>query len=115
MRHVEKRSDFSAQDIQTTLSALTAKTIADAMKEKEGDLFLCGGGANNTFLCEQLQGYLPEHVIYTTEKIGLHPQWIEAAAFAWLAKQTIERKSGNLPSVTGASEMAVLGGVYPTP
>ncbi|MDP1573365.1 MAG: anhydro-N-acetylmuramic acid kinase [Coxiellaceae bacterium] len=104
-----------AENIQTTLTELTAKTIADDIQKtsrNSGNLWLCGGGANNVFLIERLKNYLPHHQILSTETAGIHPQWIEAAAFAWLAKETMERKMGNLPSVTGASQESILGGVY---
>ncbi|MBZ9583946.1 anhydro-N-acetylmuramic acid kinase, partial [Klebsiella quasivariicola] len=38
--------------------------------------------------------------------------WLEAVCFAWLAKQTLEKKPGNLPSVTGAKKSAILGAIY---
>jgi len=48
----------------------------------------------------------------TTETYGIHPDWVEAMAFAWLAKQTMEGKTGNCPSVTGAKKEVVLGAIY---
>ncbi|MDH3514309.1 MAG: anhydro-N-acetylmuramic acid kinase, partial [Gammaproteobacteria bacterium] len=48
-----------------------------------------------------------------TETLGLSPDWVEAAAFAWLAHQALEREPGNIPSVTGARRAVVLGGIYP--
>lgn len=113
----EKMIGISAEsvDIQATLTELTAKTIADAIIYNTTNthiLWLCGGGANNAFLIERLRSHLPYHAIYSTEKIGIHPQWIECAAFAWLAKQTLEKKPGNLESVTGADKKTILGGIY---
>lgn len=102
-------------DIQATLTELTAVTIADAVADQplsKPDLFLCGGGSHNTLLKERLQVHLPNHVIDTTEALGLDPDWVEAAAFAWLASRALEKRSGNLPAVTGASGERILGGIY---
>ena len=102
-------------DIQATLTELTAKTIANVIFETDTHtkiMWVCGGGANNCFLIERLKALLPHHDIVSTEKAGIHPQWIEASAFAWLAKCTLEKKAGNLPSVTGATTDAILGGIY---
>ena len=56
---------------------------------------------------------LPGVTVATTETLGLSPDWVEAAAFAWLAHQALEREPGNIPSVTGARRAVVLGGIYP--
>jgi anhydro-N-acetylmuramic acid kinase len=48
----------------------------------------------------------------TTDTLGLAPDWVEAAAFAWLAHRTLEGQPGNLPSVTGAMRAVILGGIY---
>lgn len=106
---------YSNEDIQATLTELTAKTVADAIKNLSSHahtIYLCGGGANNTFLIERLQFHLSDAEILSTETVGIHPQWIECAAFAWLAKQTIEKKPGNVTNVTGAEKESILGGVY---
>lgn len=102
-----------AENIQNTLTELTVKTIADAITHTHiPTIWLCGGGAYNTFLIERLHAHLPNADIKSTHEIGIDPQWIEACAFAWLAKQTMENKPGNLSSVTGAAKMAVLGGIF---
>ena len=44
---------------------------------------------------------------------GVDPLLVEAAAFAWLARQALEERPSNLPSVTGARGARVLGAVYP--
>jgi anhydro-N-acetylmuramic acid kinase len=103
------------ENIQTTLAHFTTLSIADAIKKwgpTEAEVFVCGGGAHNTFLMDLLKAELPNHRIQTTESLGLHPDWVEACAFAWLAKQTLEHKTGNLPTVTGASKKSILGGIY---
>ena len=103
------------QDVARTLVALTAHSIVDALK-KCGDLdevYLCGGGAHNSLLIEDLQALLSDKKVLTTEQLGIGVDWVEAAAFAWLAKQTIENKPSNMPAVTGAKGLRVLGAIYP--
>lgn len=103
------------QDVARTLVALTAQSIVDALN-KCGDVdevYLCGGGAHNSLLREELQALLDDKKVLTTEQLGIGVDWVEAAAFAWLAKQTIENKPSNLPAVTGAKGLRVLGAIYP--
>jgi anhydro-N-acetylmuramic acid kinase len=75
-------------------------------------VILCGGGTPNRELMLQLQHCLKDIELETTATYGLDPDHVEAAAFAWLARQTLEHHPGNLPSVTGASHPVVLGGIY---
>jgi len=106
----------SAQDVQCTLTELTASTIADALLQQlprpPREVFLCGGGAHNRELVKRLQLRLNKIPVSSTESLGLHPDWVEAVAFAWLAHQTLGGHPGNLPSVTGARRPVVLGGIY---
>lgn len=105
-----------AQDVQATLVELTSLSIADAIREYAAtcrELLVCGGGAYNRFLLERLAAHLPQCRVCTTEEYGLAPRWVEATAFAWLARQTLRHLPGNLPSVTGAREAVVLGAIYP--
>jgi anhydro-N-acetylmuramic acid kinase len=103
------------QDVQATLLALTAETLADAihgLHQSVAEMFVCGGGAFNHTLMAELEKLLPDMTVSTTAKLGIDPCWVEACAFAWLAKQRVEHKASNLMSVTGASREAVLGAVY---
>ena len=89
--------------------------MSDAIERYVPDiavLFVCGGGAHNKDIILRLRRRLPGTIIDTTEVIGLHPDWIEAAAFAWLAMRTINKQTGNLPSVTGARHEVVLGTIH---
>jgi anhydro-N-acetylmuramic acid kinase len=52
-------------------------------------------------------------VVESTAAHGLDPDFVEAMAFAWLARQTLAGLPGNVPSVTGARGPRVLGVVYP--
>jgi anhydro-N-acetylmuramic acid kinase len=106
------------EDVQATLTALTAETIGAAIEDLTqsfDDIFVCGGGVFNTQLMNQLNQSLYESnqpAVKSTLNIGLDPKWVEACAFAWLAERRIESKTGNIPAVTGASQHAVLGGLY---
>ena len=75
-------------------------------------LYVCGGGAGNGQLMRTLTAALPDRVVATTDRLGLHPQAVEATAFAWLARQRVKREAGNLASVTGASGPRVLGALH---
>ncbi|HEC15965.1 MAG TPA: anhydro-N-acetylmuramic acid kinase [Sedimenticola sp.] len=102
-------------DIQATLTALTAESIARGIKGSMPGcrrILVCGGGVHNNSLMRQLRDRLDQHEVESTAAHGMDPDWIEAVAFAWLARQTLWGKPGNLPSVTGANHSVVLGGVY---
>lgn len=111
-----KTDQYRAQDIQATLTELTCQSVAQAIRQYASDtqeVFVCGGGAHNIFLMQRLASSLHPIQVQSTQVAGLHPEWVEAAAFAWLAKQTLHNKPGNLTSVTGARHPVILGGVYP--
>ncbi|SER10861.1 anhydro-N-acetylmuramic acid kinase [Amphritea atlantica] len=100
------------EDVQATLLELTAVSIADAIKSHQlSDLqvFLCGGGSHNSRLKARLTELLEPHYLSTTAELNLDPDWVEAAAFAWLAYRTLNRLSGNIPEVTGAAGYRPLG------
>lgn len=106
---------YSPADVQATLVELTASSILMAIKQylNSGEIFICGGGAKNDYLMMRLQTLAaPSFEVASTQKYGVHPDWVEATAFAWLAKETLHHRPGNLPSVTGARQFTVLGGVY---
>jgi anhydro-N-acetylmuramic acid kinase len=103
---------LTAEDVQATLSALTADTLADAIRISDiaiDRVLICGGGVHNVYCLELLQNQLGNTPVESTECHGIHPDWVEAVAVAWLAQRHIEGKPGNLPSVTGAKEAVVLG------
>jgi anhydro-N-acetylmuramic acid kinase len=104
------------KDMQATLTALTAETVCQAVKAyapRCRRLIVCGGGVHNNELMRQLQTLLAEISVEDTSAHGLDPDYIEAAAFAWLAKQALENNPVSLPSVTGAARPVILGGIYP--
>ncbi|MBB6559755.1 anhydro-N-acetylmuramic acid kinase [Acidovorax soli] len=104
------------QDIQATLTEFTALACADdARRHGAGaqTLAVCGGGALNTHLMARLQAACPGLQVVATDTLGLPALQVEAAAFAWLARQAIEGLPGNLASVTGAAGERILGALYP--
>lgn len=114
-KHLQQtKRSISAESVQATLCMLTCCSIADQIRKLDGvdQVFVCGGGAKNDFLMECLENELVEVDLFTTDDIGMSPDAVEAAAFAWLAYSYIHNKPSNLPSVTGASREAVLGGLY---
>ena len=106
----------SDSDVQATLVALTARSIANAIKAlprgAAPEVFVCGGGARNPVLMRALRGELPGSEVATTDALGVGGDWVEAMAFAWLARQRVLGLPGNCPRVTGASRAAVLGAVF---
>lgn len=104
---------IAAEDIQATLCEFTAKTIAYAIKLHDIDnVYVCGGGAHNTYLLSRIEANLENTPVSTTCDLNIPPDWVEAGLFAWLAKQRMDAAPGNLPSVTAAAKTVVLGGVY---
>ena len=110
-------SDKAPEDVQATLLELTAASIAGAIRGScaGAALAVCGGGASNSFLMERLEANCPESRPITTEAWGVHPDWVEAAGFALLARARLLREPGNEPAVTGASRALPLGGVFLPP
>ncbi len=97
--------------MQSTLCDLTATSIIRAINQyaaASDEIYICGGGVHNKELMTRLQA-LTKCPVATTEKLGVHPDWVEAMAFAWLAYRNIHQQTGNLPSVTGATKAAILG------
>ncbi len=106
---------LDAADVQATLVELTARTIAgeiSRLPSLPGNCYICGGGAHNHYLLERLGRALPNCSIKTTAALGLDADFVEAAAFAWLARERINMRPGNIPEVTQARNDAILGGIY---
>lgn len=114
---LQQHPSAAVEDIQATLCQLTAWCIADAINQlapEVTEVILCGGGAQNQTLLTMLhKGLPPGCALVSSEKYGVHPDWVEAIAFAWLAYRHEAGLPGNLPDVTGASEAVILGGRYP--
>ncbi len=106
----------SPADVQATLLALTANSIAAAVyRDCPGteEIYVCGGGAHNAALMARLRAALPASRIRQTDVLGIPADWMEAVAFAWLAQQRLHLRPANLPAVTGARHPCVLGSIYP--
>jgi len=112
---LEAFPNMKEEDIQATLLELTAKSVADAIKNVAPEteaVYVCGGGAFNAVLMERLSFHLHNRKLGTTDELGVHPQWVEAIAFACLAMRRMSNQHGNLPSVTGARKKVLLGTIY---
>ncbi len=108
--------EIDPADVQATLAELTATTIADAIVSLSftvDEVYICGGGACNRDLIQRLARLLQPRLLASTATLGIAPEWVEAAAFAWLAQQTLAGLPGNEPSVTGAARPCVLGAIHP--
>lgn len=104
-----------AEDVQATLTAFTATSLADAIRRSAADaagVYVCGGGARNTYLMRLLQEALTMPVA-RTDALGVASGAVEGLAFAWLAARFCDRLPGNLPAVTGARGSRILGALYP--
>ncbi|MPT04933.1 MAG: anhydro-N-acetylmuramic acid kinase [Delftia sp.] len=109
-------ADARPADVQATLTEFTARACAGAVQRfgrGGGELLVCGGGAFNTQLMQRIAALLPGVAVDTTAARGLPPQQVEAAAFAWLARQALLGLPGNLPAVTGARGPRILGAIHP--
>ncbi len=114
-RHLKGRR-LPPEQVQATLIQLTAQSVANTLSDDDGGidrLICCGGGVHNPALMAALRCALPGIPVETSNAYGIGPDQMEAAAFAWLARQTLHGRPGNLPSVTGATHPVILGGIYP--
>jgi anhydro-N-acetylmuramic acid kinase len=110
--------NIPAENIQRTLLEFTARSICTAIShlpEKIDRVLLCGGGSHNVLLRERIAALLPKSHVGSTSDFGVSADWLEAMAFAWLAKQRLENKPSNVPAATGAKQLCILGGVYQPP
>lgn len=112
--------DAKPADVQATLTAFTATTIAEAIHQHApatNAVYVCGGGAYNARLMAELGNALRSRnvaaTLQSTEVLGISPNQVESFAFAWLAHRFCERMNGNLPAVTGAKASRILGALYP--
>ena len=109
-------SKVKPRDVQATLAEFTARAIAHSLQSASfpaREIYVCGGGAHNDDIMHRLYRLLAPARLDTTLALGLHPDWVEAAAFAWLARQRLLNLAGNAPAVTGARGPRLLGSVFP--
>ena len=106
----------SPADVQATLLELSVATVANALRATQATtqrVLVCGGGVHNPRLLARIAARLPGTVVESTAAHGVDPDFVEAMGFAWLARQTLLGRPGNLPSVSGARGPRVLGALYP--
>jgi len=116
LQHLGAFEPIEPADVQATLCAYTALVCGqDILRFAPdfGTVIVCGGGAYNGHLMQSLAAQLPGRQVLSSDKLGLPPLQVEAAAFAWLAFKTLRRETASLPSVTGAKGARVLGAIYP--
>ncbi len=107
---------IAAVDVQATLAELTSISITRSIRNSPlhvSEIYICGGGSHNSHLMQRLATQLAPAIVASTAAIGMDPDWVEAATFAWLASRTLEGLAGNSSTVTGAAGPRVLGGIYP--
>ncbi len=110
------KHSLAAENVQATLCELTATSIANAVTNfapTESEIIVCGGGARNAHLMERLRQQPSLYTVKVTDDLGLAAEWVEATAFAWLARESLANRPGNVPAATGAKHPVVLGGIYP--
>lgn len=110
------KPQYNPTDVQMTLLALTAQTIATSVlhaKKEAKELYLCGGGSHNLLLQQILIDLLPQIAVKSSAEIGVDPDYLEAMMFAWLAAQTLNHKRVDLTAITGSREPVILGAIYP--
>jgi anhydro-N-acetylmuramic acid kinase len=104
-----------AHDVAHTLVDLSAESVYAGLKmhcPAVDEVYLCGGGAHNQLLVKKLQSLLGPIPCKLTDSLGIDVDWVEAVAFAWLAKQCLDKKTANLAPVTGAGGARILGAIY---
>ena len=118
--HLDGFKDVAPADVQATLLALTATTMADAIAATAPEalaVYVCGGGAFNAELLVRLEKALQARgvatIVTSTAALGVSPTHVEALAFAWLAQRFDQRRHGSLASVTGAAGGRILGALHP--
>lgn len=101
-------------DVQATLVALTAETVHRACLGADS-IYVCGGGARNSALMRAIRSLCSPTPVSTTDALGLPAHAVEAAAFAWLARERMTQRPAGRPTVTGARGARILGAVWPAP
>lgn len=102
------------RDVQATLQQFTARSLAEAVQRHApgAAVYVCGGGARNAGLMKAIAALMSPNRVASTEMLGLDPDYVEAVAFGWFAKRTLDGLTSSAGSVTGAKGARILGGVY---
>ena len=106
--------DLAITDVQATLLRFTIDSIVNEIRKtsQPAEVYVCGGGAHNNAFMDGLQARLSNCNVLSTAKLGIDPDWVEAIAFAWMAKQTSEGRTIDTTPFTGAAQATILGGIY---
>lgn len=103
-----------ADDVLATLTQLTARTVADAVRSVDAtEVIASGGGTRNPVLMAMVRDRLPGVAVRTSDELGLPSAAKEAYAFAVLGFLTAHGLAGTEPVSTGARHPSVLGSVTP--
>jgi anhydro-N-acetylmuramic acid kinase len=114
-KHLDDFKALAPQDIQATLLELTAQSISLEMPSRAvSEIYVCGGGAFNQALMRRLEQLSQPIRVQSTAALGVDPQSVEALAFAWLAFKRVNLQTANLPSVTAAKGLRILGALHKT-
>ncbi|ONI68036.1 anhydro-N-acetylmuramic acid kinase [Kribbella sp. ALI-6-A] len=106
--------EIPSDDVVATVTALTARTVADAVKTYGGtEVVAAGGGIRNPALMHRLAEELGDLPLRSTDELGLPSAAKEAYAFAVLGFLTVHGLAGTVPSCTGARHASVLGSITP--
>jgi anhydro-N-acetylmuramic acid kinase len=107
--------ELRPRDVQRTLAELSAQTIADQLRLAGGAdrVLVCGGGVHNQFLLSRLELLLGRARVESTAVHGIHPDWVEACLFAWLARERLRERQQETGPITGARRPVLLGSVNP--
>jgi anhydro-N-acetylmuramic acid kinase len=113
-RKLAQMDSLRPEDVQATLLEFTVQTVRVEIARllKEGEVIVCGGGARNTALLRRLQDVLPGFRVRTSTELGIHADCVEATAFAWFAKKTLDREPVDFSPFTGARHAVIAGGIY---
>ena len=106
--------EILAEDVQATLAQVTVISLIESinfLNLSNENIYLCGGGVHNDFLCSEINKQSKVRVS-TTLELGIDPDYVEAICFGWLAKQRIENKSFDLSEITGSKGEVYLGRIY---
>lgn len=115
-QHARLLDSLTTQDGAATLTALTAQTLARAVKDQappQSHVFLSGGGARNPAMIAAISERLAGYRVETTDAMQIPVDAKEAIAFALLGFETLRGRPANLPRVTGARSATVLGAIVP--
>ena len=113
---VAPTSTASPGVVLASLTELTVRALAHAIDRwcpEAREIVVCGGGARNSALMKGLQQRSGGRPVLRSDALGVAAEHVEALAFAWLASRHCHRLSGNVPTVTGAQGLRILGALYP--